>query len=177
MSTPSKINEHQLGPQTLRMRERGMSTRAISEKLTERCGEYISYKAVQRYLDSVDAQTVAVAHRPEIVEANVEMTLDVGQRLRDALVRLDNWQEEAEAMGEDGPNWQARLGVMREAREHHRLYTELLDRLYRVEQAQALQRAVLRAFENVSPELRRQLQVELNKERAAVQASLLGVGR
>jgi hypothetical protein len=132
---------------------------------------------VERYLAAVTEETVAVNHRPQYAEENAELGIDIAQRLRDALVKLDSWRDEAEAPGKHGPNWPARLGVIREAREHTRLYADLLDRVYNVEQVAAFQRAVMRVLEKQTPALRGEVEEELAREHELVRASLLGAGR
>ncbi len=105
------------------------------------------------------------------------MSIDVAQRLRDALAKLDELLPQAESEATDRSNYYALNVVMREAREHTKLYADLLERIFNVEQVAAFQRSVLRVLERQSPELRREVEQELAREQAMVRANLLGTGR
>lgn len=159
----SKITQHDLAPRTIRFRQQGLSHREIAEKLSEQTGEEISYKAVQRFLAGVEVEAAAVAHRPEYAEANAEQSLDIGERVRSTLIKLDGLIRSAEE-GEEGPNWYGLASMLRESREHTRLYVELLERVHNAERIAAYQRALRRVLERESPELGRRLDEEFMRE-------------
>jgi hypothetical protein len=176
---PSKIVQLGLEKDALSLRDQGRTLREIADALTQqlaRAGsdETVSYPGVERYFASLDRATVAVAHRPQVAAENAAVSIDVAQRIRDSLVRLDQLLGAAEEESDGRPNWYATLGVIREVREHTKLYADLLERVYNVAHVEAFQRAVLRVLERQSLQVRAAVEAELAREQHLVRARLLG---
>lgn len=72
------------------------------------------------------------------------------------------------------PDWQARIGVAKEMRQHLEAYANLLDRIHNASQVQAFQRAVVEAIREASPEVAHEVLAKLKTLQQARSAALLG---
>jgi hypothetical protein len=177
---PLKIIELRLEKQALKARADGLTVRQVADRLNatlQRRGvaDTVSHTTVERYLAGLDKATVPVAHRPQAAVQNAQLVVDVAQRTRDALLKLDKLlpAAEREVTPAGRKNWAAILGVLRESREHVRAYADLLERVHNAEQIAAFQQSVLDALQEASPETRARFDQLLARRQGVVAARLM----
>jgi hypothetical protein len=180
MSRPLKITALGLEQQALKARADGLTVRQVADRLSatlRRRGvaDTVSHSMVERYFAGLDKATVPLAHRPQAAVANAQLVVDVAQRTRDSLLRLDQLLPvaEAEVTAAGGKNWAAILGVLRESREHVRAYADLLERVHNAEQIAAFQQSVVDALQETSPDLRARFDQLLAERQGVVVARLV----
>lgn len=196
MPRPSKIVQLDLEKHALKLREQGKTVRQIAEALTTRSGQSISHAAVERYLATLDRESVPPAHRPQVAEQNAALAINVGGDLQELATTLRRWFDEAqdarlfqivplEATDQDpnpeplkidiGPDWRVRLSTSREFRETLKFAADVLERIYNAEQIREFQLAVLEAVQEADPATARRIRDRMAQRSEVVKARLLGV--
>lgn len=134
----------------------------------------VSRSAVTRHAAALDAATAASAHRPDLAERNVAVSIDVAQRVIDSLAKLDALLPIAEASTSGGPNWGAILGVIRESREQTKLWVDVMDRVHNAEQVARFQAEVMSAIDEADPVTATRVRASLRRRHALRRAALAG---
>jgi hypothetical protein len=174
---PRKIVVLDLEDEAVSCRERGKSAAATCDYLNgllEKRGsaERLTEKAVKRYWSSLGEASVAVAHRPDIVERNAEASVDIAQRVRDMLSELDARYEEAKGdtnrFGER--QWPAVTALSKQLADVLKLYIEMTEKVENVEKTRAFREAVMQAVGEADPETRGRIQQRFQASRQIIEA-------
>jgi hypothetical protein len=187
------ISALKLETDAMQARERGLAPLEVVDCLNRllkarKHTEQITLAQYNRWLKKLDKESIGPAHRSKVVERNVALGVNITGRLEAALERLDTWLPIAESEGDQvmcpecehefdgGPrDWRARLGVLKEMREHVKLYSELLERVYDMQNVAEFQGTVLAAIEEADPATAQRVREGLAKKHEVRRAALLGV--
>ena len=133
--------------------------------------------AYYRWTAALDKASVPHIHAPQRAAQNAAAGVDITGRIKRTLDQLDEWlpRAEAEVTEAGGQNWTAMLRIIREAREQTKLYADLLERVYDIEQVQAFQEHVLAAVQEADPETAERIRESLRRRHDIRRAALLGV--
>jgi hypothetical protein len=179
MGRPATVPRLGLAAEVIECRAHGLTLDATTARLNallEGGGieEAVSRSSVARFLRTIDDASAALAHRADLAERNAVVGIDVAERIRAMLAKLDQLLPIAEADTNGKPNWPAVLGVIKEIRELTRLWVSVMERVHSSERVERFQREVLAGVERASPavaaEIRRELRSAYELRRAELVA-------
>lgn len=175
MARPTKIVQLGLEAEMLACRQQGLTLDAAVDRLNAKLvrdgvDATVSRSAVARYLGSLDAATVAVAHQPQYAAQNADLCIAVGERVRRNLWRLDALMADADAQGDGDPR--ELLAAMREERETLKFWVDAADRVYNVQRVAAFQEEVVSVIAEADPATAVRIRDALNARQSLRLAAL-----
>jgi hypothetical protein len=194
MPRPSTIIALDLEQEALEARNTGktveQATNQLNSVLEQRDTEMehrITPSSLERYWASLDKESVAPAHRPQLAAENARVAATLGTDLQDLHDRISRWLDQAEdakqwvydkdgeVIGED-IDWRARTSVAKEFRETLKFTAEMLERIYSMENVKLFQNTVLETVAKVDPDIRQEIIQRFSMNQQISRAHLLGLG-
>jgi hypothetical protein len=191
MPRPSRIIALGLEHDALALRNGGktadQATAHLNETLALRgAGDQVARSVVERYWASLDKESIAPAHRPQVAEENARVGVTIGSDLQSLRDEIAQWMQEASnaksfVYGKDGAvvaediNWSARTSVAREFRETLKFTADVFERIYNMENIRIFQQTVLETIAEASPELQREVKRRFEANQQIVRAQMLGM--
>lgn len=185
------LNESKSRPQILVMLNEELADRFSEEPRKPRA---ITLSALDRYLARCGQATVELAHTPQRAKENAGFAVNFEERFMDSLKRLDAMltafddllgirQEDED--GEAVPRAEravlvanlsaGQVNVLREHREHLKLFADLMERIHNAKQIERFQRTAMAVIGEAAPEVQREIERRMREDQDGRRAALLGM--